>query len=1362
MHKLTLLAALLTASVCTWAQSWTQPAAPEAMPLTQGAECYLYNVGAAGFYMGAYDWSTRACVKPTRGYRVYIDAYDSEIDKETEKAKEWDGESYYITSHIEDGSPAGNIMCLFISSHDALYVDRSKGDDTDKGFTFLPNGDGTYRIGLSEMNNEFTSTMYPNFYLGLLPSPGDTRLRIVNPDENPTAQIVWQFVSPDNYRKYVADVLQYEAAVALGAAIEDAQKRFPGVDISAVTAVYGNHGSTAEQLTAAKAELTSILLDHATPALPVDVTAAITNPDFDNNNRDGWDGTTPGFQLYGNAEFYWTNYDFSQKLQNLRPGVYTVQLTGFYRAGEVTEDGNEQTALEAGEAAKQYAQLYAASPFLSQVSTPLPFQSTGASVEVIGENNVSNGYGYLPNDMKTAYLYFEAGQYAPTSLTTYTADGTLTIGLQKQLLIAGDWTLFDHWKLYYLGNTEESATTLKTLRQQAHPDFQSLVDNGDIQYYGIQAYEDYKAAAAALEAAQDAQAILAAVPAFEAQATAFQQNADAYAAYYQAWQEACDFLQEHQADIMGDAVDFLTEYLWEETQPSANSPYPNGGAIYILNGGSLSTEQIIAETAYLLKLREAALAEGMADGMDCTELIKNPHFETAEGWVKEGLPEFPAGPESCRMGQAYSILFGVSQEITGLQNGLYELSLYDFFRPANVGSEDYAKEYNAYVFMNDFRQKMNHIEKDALDKEDESASQSIYLVGYVPNSLDEAAKAFQAGRYQQKVYGLVTDGIMRIGIRNDLRYEGCWAVFTDLKLTFRAKNPEVLAEVIETTIPTAQEMLTSKVGTAEIATLEEAIQAAQQAQDDARYDAMVSLKKAMDAVTASAEAYALLGTALDNLAQAIEDYPNAKDINAAKALYAETVQAYDNGSYDLAVAEQKLEEVGTMTVALKLGDGGQGEEQDFSDLIVNRNFDPAKGSKDQGRIDGWTTTAMNGYKEYTVSYNRAGFELYQDLTGLPKGKYKVTVHTYYRAGYWNEEEQYMQEGKDTHLTILYAQTSAGTESKPVMNLTEGAVAAADAPEGVKTYTLSNGLVAPDGTTPTAAFFAAGYYLNELEFTVPEDGKVRIGLSKTEVYPNDYEVVGEWSLYYYGDPDAEQREDYTALIVNPNFDPAKGSKDQGRIDGWTTTAMNGYKEYTVSYNRAGFELYQDITGLPAGNYEVTVHTYYRAGYWNEEEQYMQEGKVTHLTTLYAETSAGKESKPVMNLTEGAVAAADAPEGVKTYTLSNGLVAPDGTTPTAAFFAAGYYLNSLKFSVPADGKVRIGLSKTEVYPNDYEVVGAWHLYYLGKGSVDDAVNGIAATAAPLGIYDLNGVRSNRMQRGINIVRMPDGTVRKVMVK
>ena len=431
---------------------------------------------------------------------------------------------------------------------------------------------------------------------------------------------------------------------------------------------------------------------------------------------------------------------------------------------------------------------------------------------------------------------------------------------------------------------------------------------------------------------------------------------------------------------------------------------------------------------------------------------------------------------------------------------------------------------------------------------------------------------------------------------------------------------------------------------------------------------------------------------------------------------------------------------------------------DVSDLIVNANFDPEKGDKNETRIDGWVTTAMNGYKQYTVSYNRAPFELNQKLSGLPKGKYKVSVHTYYRAGYYDEEETRIKNGEETHLTTLYAKTSAGDFTVPVMNLSEGA---ADTDLGVKCYTLSNGKFAPDGTTPTAEFFKQGYYLNELVFTVPEDGEVTIGLSKTETYANDYEVVGEWKLWFLGDTDDVV--DVSDLIVNANFDPEKGDKNETRIDGWVTTAMNGYKQYSVSYNRTGFELYQDLSGLPAGFYKATVHTYYRAGYYDEEEIRIKNGEETHLTTLYAKTSAGDYTVPVKNLSEDA---ADTDLGVKCYTLSNGKFAPDGTTPTVAFFAAGYYLNEIDFEVGADGKARIGLVKPETLANDYEVVGEWKLYYYKNGapvSIERVTpSEPAEQAVPVAFYSISGTRLSAPQKGINIVRMSNGQVKKILVR
>ena len=127
------------------------------------------------------------------------------------------------------------------------------------------------------------------------------------------------------------------------------------------------------------------------------------------------------------------------------------------------------------------------------------------------------------------------------------------------------------------------------------------------------------------------------------------------------------------------------------------------------------------------------------------------------------------------------------------------------------------------------------------------------------------------------------------------------------------------------------------------------------------------------------------------------------------------------------------------------------------------------------------------------------------------------------------------------------------------------------------------------------------------------------------------------------------------------------------------------------------------------------------------------------------------------------------GVECCTLPNGMFAPAGPPPPVEFFNQGHYLNKLQFEVGADGKARIGLSKTEILGNDYEVVGAWHLYYLGKSEGEgEGIQDMESVAPVLAteIYTLDGVRIATPQSGINIFRIfrTDGTVevQKVLVK
>ncbi|MBR4337371.1 MAG: hypothetical protein IKP91_03925 [Bacteroidaceae bacterium] len=1318
MRKTLLLIVCLLTALGASAQTWTAPAAPEKADLKTGENLYLYNVGSKAFFLGANDWGTRASVSSTHGYVVIVQPVEDRAD------------TYYLTDLVENKNNQQMYTYAYVNDgFESIWVDYDKPVDESGErsmvWTLTKQADGGYEIENADGREDSMSDLYGK--LGVVPSKGDTKLYLCSdvlfPDDAGKFMTSWYFVAPATYADYIGKLMQYNAAVALAAVIEEATT-VNGTDEQAyehAVKVYENTASTEEELNRVRVELEQAIYEARVRNTTVTNSLEMLQyqnieQTFTDGTATGWTSTTGAqnkqasngnnakdFSVTGNHYENWSGSNFTPgkvyaTAKNLPAGVYVLNALAYTVAvGDLY--------------------LYAGS------------RSTAVTATQIDVDQPTEVLSYLPED------------------------GDMEIGLRLEDKTT-NWIGMDNVNLYFMGANDESFTWLARNILDTDADYTALKGTDGYDHYQFSAYEAYEAVRAELKNATTADAVKAVLDTYSAAYDAIDKSMKAYAAYFALYEEAENWMGGTTSE--SDAVLELSDYLFIEEGEGFNG---NGTAPYILEAGTLDTEQIKAETAYLNKMLADAMASSMGDGDDCTGLIVNPHFTSGDGWTKVGFADFPVGPENYRVASSYTVLFDVYQEITGLQNGLYELNLYDLFRPADYGSADYDKTPRAYVYMNKFQKNLNTIESGAGAELKYPGETSIPDVGFVPNDEESAAQAFQDGRYAQTLYALVTDGTLKLGVRNDLRYEGCWAVWSDMRLTFRAKNATALAGALELMLPEAKALLANKCGVAEIEALSDAITLAENETDGhALYDAFVEMKRAMEAVEASTQAYADLRLALDQLKEAIDAKPDYADIAKANALYSEALDGYEAGSYNAQAAADKTVEVSSMVVAIKFGGGGG--EQDVTDLIVNPTFDPERGSKDSGTIEGWITSAMNGYKQYTVSYNRAGIELHQTINGLKKGKYKVTVHTYYRAGYYDEEYAlYQSAGAEaTHLTTLYARTASQTYATKVMNLFEGASPTKVADENCYQYAGGdiNGWYAPDGTTPTAAWFADGRYLNELEFVIDEEGgSVTIGLEKTEILPNDYEVVGAWNLYYYGADDEPVRTDVTDLIVNPTFDPERGSKDSGTIEGWTTSAMNGYKQYTVSYNRAGIELHQTINGLPKGDYEVTVHTYYRAGYYDEEYALFQSAgaEATHLTTLYARTASQTYATKVMNLFEGASPTKVADENCYQYADGdiNGWYAPDGTTPTAAWFADGRYLNTLPFRIDEEGgSVTIGLEKTEILPNDYEVVGAWHLYYLGDATgIDFRSCFRQVEAGEASIYNLQGQRLTAPQHGINII-------------
>lgn len=186
--------------------------------------------------------------------------------------------------------------------------------------------------------------------------------------------------------------------------------------------------------------LIKIGTEDATEEKPQDVSYLITNPDFDiirdeNGNKRhlrGWEGEPTANNSC--AEKYNTTFDVYQEKTGLPNGKYRVSCQGFYRAG----GGNSK------DKDTKNAVLYA-----NDNQTPL--------MNILEEEGK---YSVKPNTMAQAQESFSAGLYKNNSVEVTVVDGTLRFGIKKSKQIAADWTIFDTFRLEYLGEVDLNAAAV--------------------------------------------------------------------------------------------------------------------------------------------------------------------------------------------------------------------------------------------------------------------------------------------------------------------------------------------------------------------------------------------------------------------------------------------------------------------------------------------------------------------------------------------------------------------------------------------------------------------------------------------------------------------------------------------------------------------------------------------------------------------------------------------------------------------------------------------------------------------------------------------------------------------------------------
>ncbi|MBO4841482.1 MAG: hypothetical protein J5524_10360 [Bacteroidaceae bacterium] len=313
--------------------------------------------------------------------------------------------------------------------------------------------------------------------------------------------------------------------------------------------------------------------------------------------------------------------------------------------------------------------------------------------------------------------------------------------------------------------------------------------------------------------------------------------------------EINDYLTENKL-AESEALTKLVNYLTTKGEPSET--YPNGTFVTIYDEHELNDSIIAVEIESLDAMKKAAIAVGYGPGMDITDLIVNRSFakaekvldangkevtgtKTAEGWngylYSNGTNA--AGTMSAAEFCNEQSKANISQTLTGLKNGYYQIKLNAGFRPqGNINSFDYA----ALAFANDTKTYVPVVRDYMVTSKEEAwtgstADKTIYAcdvdgvtgeasvdsveVGYVIWGVQGTINAILHDRYEITMVAQVTDGNLTFGLKNEGTIKGGdWLAAGNFRLTYLGEQAtaEAIAAAAECNAKPAANLISAVAG----------------------------------------------------------------------------------------------------------------------------------------------------------------------------------------------------------------------------------------------------------------------------------------------------------------------------------------------------------------------------------------------------------------------------------------------------------------------------------------------------------------------------------------------------------------------
>ena len=977
------------------------------------------------------------------------------------------------------------------------------------------------------------------------------------------------------------ETTRVNAFVSLKKKLDEATAGYPAVDFSEAKTVYDNTQSDAKTLAEAEAKIGELQdaydIAHATVDKPGDITSQLTN--VDGSSATDWtrtwlgDGRAGDFHLNtwsveGNNNADGTNMVVNfledwvakgntlsdQKFQRnpvkVAPGAYKITA-------------NIRVYNESGADYMKGAYLF------GNVSRNSLFANEDEAQTNAVEGAKYNTYNNMLNYWKDG---FETYAIVPK-------DGTLTFGVMIENANY-NWVAAKNFRVYYMGDSYES---LDYVRKNSDMFAQPFPEET---FAMQQLLDDYNNAIPNYGKAQNAEELLDAVQKLVSLSESVQNNANAYKAYkdrvdgLKAGIENGEIdLDGPDADILFDYLDDLGEELGPDSETSVEYGFKNGYSAYIIANRLLKTEEITEELEFLNKLYDAAVRTSLKDGTDLTNLIVNPGFEEelvdgkGKGWSLDtskggtgSLTNWRGGDSDGKnyCAEAYEQNFDVYQEIEGVKDGIYEVSVQAFYRGGSPEAawNNYKKDPEmkgdakvySEVYLNEFSTPIRNVMEITLDDVSQFTSKDNYssfaVTGeggettnvFVPNGMASASTSFSLEdpekNYTMSAYGLVTDGKIRLGIRRlttPPSNAGTWTLWDNFKLTYRAKNPELAAQVLDAKAKELNELLKTSEENMTDPVIQNSVYAYTESQktdlsDAAKYEVLIETNDALvaakenilqvGAYKTANEAYqaacdelekvdesqeAEIWNQIDEMDDELKDDAfrslSTEDLVTLIAKVEDFTKEVQAAIDDIKLA-QKVAEMADATddkpydatswiINPDMEDSSQDSNADASKKMAGWDFWKAKGNgpvKGSDGINGRSLEAWSG----TIGAELE-FTAYQTLTGLPAGKYKLSAKAANASNGVTADETLWADPEKaaTGRAYLCAILSDGENEKAVSTPVEPNVGSATT---ANTYTVT--------------------------FTVEEGNDVKIGFQSIGTMPFRWFMCDDFTLTYYGTESAK--------------------------------------------------------------------------------------------------------------------------------------------------------------------------------------------------------------------------------------------------